>query len=97
MHSYTPDDLCAQFNEIGPFSLLLAESLVHEIRRRANNESTNVSAASVYEFLRAYPADSRGWVLLKSLNFVVSRLVFYFWDFTLSIYSFCGQTMIERI
>lgn len=73
MHSYTPDDLCVQFNEIAQFTSLLTEYLVHEIRRRANNESTQLSAASVYEFLRAFPSDSRGWLLLKSLNFVVSR------------------------
>jgi hypothetical protein len=76
MHAYTPDELCANFTEVIQFTTILTEAFVHEIRRRANNESTSASAASVYEFLRAYPPDSRGWSLLKALNFVVSRWVF---------------------
>jgi hypothetical protein len=75
MHLFTPDDLCGQFNEITQFTTLLAESFVHEIRRRANHESTQISASSVYEFIRPQSSATRGWILLKSLNFVVSRYV----------------------
>ncbi|KAI6233884.1 Beige/BEACH domain protein [Aphelenchoides fujianensis] len=72
MSMYTPDELCANFKEAAAFSNSIAESLVHEIRRRANNEATNEAASSVHAFLRAHPPDARGWVLLKSLNFLVS-------------------------
>ncbi|KAI6229287.1 Beige/BEACH domain-containing protein [Aphelenchoides besseyi] len=72
MSMYTPDELCSNFKEVAQFSAAIADVLVNEIRRRANNESTNEAASSVYEFLRAHPLDSRGWLLLKSLNFVVS-------------------------
>ena len=76
MHMYTPDELLVHFKEIVPFCGYLSDYLVHEIRRRANNESTNEAAAAIYEFLKANPPDSKGWVLLKAISFLVSRFVY---------------------
>ena len=68
---FTPDDLLAQFKEIVQFSGCVSDSLVLEIRRRANNESTKEAAAAIYDFLKK-GNESRGWDLLKTISFLVS-------------------------
>uniref|UniRef100_A0AC35GPU6 Uncharacterized protein n=1 Tax=Panagrolaimus sp. PS1159 TaxID=55785 RepID=A0AC35GPU6_9BILA len=72
MHMYTPDELLVQFKEIVPFCGYLSDYLVHEIRRRANNESTKEAAAAIHDFLKANPPESKGWTVLKAVSFLVS-------------------------
>ena len=70
---YTPDELGVQFKESAAFATALADVLVHEIRRRANNEQTAEAAASIYAFLRPHTPDARGYSLVKAVNFLVNR------------------------
>lgn len=72
MHMFTPDDLLVQFKEIIQFTGYVSDYFVHEIRRRANNESTKEAASAIYDFLKP-GHESRGWALLKAISFIVSR------------------------
>lgn len=73
MSMFTPDELAIHFKEMIVFCHQLCTILVQEIRRRANVENTREAAGSVYNFLKASPPDSRGWVLLKSIIFITNR------------------------
>ena len=72
MHFYTPDDLVCQFKEANEFLLLSSEVLVQEIKKRASHESTLEAAKNVYILLQANPPDSFGWLLIKSISFIIS-------------------------
>lgn len=76
MSLFTPEELAAQFKEITLFCQQLCQILVQEIRRKANVENTREAAESVYDLLKGSPPDSRGWVLLKSVIFIVNRFFF---------------------
>ena len=73
MSMFTPDELAQQFKELVLFAGQLADLLVQELKRRANVEDTREAAAEVYAFLAPSPPDARGWVMLKSVVFIVNR------------------------
>ncbi|CAD5218465.1 unnamed protein product [Bursaphelenchus okinawaensis] len=72
MHTFTPDDLVAQFKESSEFLQVLSEVLVREIRKLANNENIAQAALAVYGLLKASPPDSFGWSIVKSVSFLIN-------------------------
>lgn len=73
MSTYTPDELAIQFKELISFTHQICDILVTEIHRRVNNEDTREAAYAVDKFLSPFYSDSRGWILLKSLAFILNR------------------------
>lgn len=71
MAMFTPAELRVEFKEILNFSTFLCSVLVREIRQRASSHSTAEAASSIAEYLQ--PCSSqKGWLLLNSINFLVS-------------------------
>ena len=73
MSLYTPEELVLNFKEFGSFCSYIADLFVREIQCLANNKMMNEASSAVYSFLSPKP-DSRGWLILKTIVFLVNRL-----------------------
>uniref|UniRef100_A0A914ZRD5 WD repeat and FYVE domain-containing protein 3 n=1 Tax=Parascaris univalens TaxID=6257 RepID=A0A914ZRD5_PARUN len=67
-----PEEIVEQFRELCPFAGHLCRHLVQEMRVRAANQSTEMAALAISAFLLPEAPDSRGWLLLRSVHYIVS-------------------------
>ncbi|XP_029841953.2 WD repeat and FYVE domain-containing protein 3 [Ixodes scapularis] len=67
-------DIIDKFSDVLAFSKLVSKLMVSEIRRRASNQSTESASSAIAQFLEIESTEeqSRGWMLLASMNLLAS-------------------------
>ncbi|XP_064458168.1 WD repeat and FYVE domain-containing protein 3-like isoform X2 [Ornithodoros turicata] len=67
-------DIVDKFSDVLAFSKLVSKLMVSEIRRRASNQSTESASSAIAKFLEIESTEeqSRGWMLLTSINLLAS-------------------------
>lgn len=75
-------DIFEKFCDPTSFAQMVSRLMVTEIRRRASNKTTELASLAIVEFLEISPTveslsgsasgDRRGWILLSTLNILVS-------------------------
>ncbi|KAL3198480.1 hypothetical protein MRX96_014301 [Rhipicephalus microplus] len=67
-------DIIDKFSDVLAFSKLVSKLMVSEIRRRASNQSTESASSAIAQFLEIESTEeqSRGWMLLATMNLLAS-------------------------
>lgn len=70
-------DIFEKFCDSSSFTQMVSRLMVTEIRRRASNKTTENASIAIVDFLEISPtvntsADKKGWILLSTLNILVS-------------------------
>lgn len=72
------EEIVDDFKELCAFTGHLCRYLVQELRIRAANQNTELAALSISQFLLPDTSDSRGWILLSSVHYIISTFVTFF-------------------
>ncbi|CAI4227406.1 unnamed protein product [Auanema sp. JU1783] len=70
MEMYNPAELEKEFKDISNFLFYLTSFFVREVRHRATSQGTVEAATEIATFLQP-SANSKGWAMLKSLNYLL--------------------------